>query len=110
MLKENGLSRRVREARFMLAETVSGAARSRQPSIAVELIAWGEQQGVLTRAEAAELRRLGWLYRTRFARLPGVCKLAAATERRFGTHSTLGRIPRARVPGASEVGGENGGR
>jgi glycosyltransferase involved in cell wall biosynthesis len=109
LLKENGLDQRVREARFMLAEIVSGAARSGQSSIAGELIEWGEAQGVLSRAESAELRRLSWLYRTRAARLPGLRNLSRVTERRFSAPSTLGRIPRGTMSERNTAGDNHGG-
>lgn len=93
LLKEHGKTEYLREARFMVAEIVSGLARSGDAVKARALIEWGREEAVFTKQEKRALKRNLWCYSTRLSRLPVVRDQVRRSEMQFSAASTLGRIP-----------------
>ncbi len=93
LLKKNNKQAFIKEARYMTAEIISGAVRSKQYDIARDMIAWGTSEGVLTIVESRQLKLLMFLYRNRLSRVPGVNNKLAQIEGLFGAKSTLGVLP-----------------
>lgn len=102
LLEENGMAARRREARFMTAEIISGAGRSRQARVAADMIGWGVRHSVLTPGEACRLACATALRQLRLTRL-GAEPMVRFLESDFGCDSTLGRLPVRNVGGASCV-------
>jgi glycosyltransferase involved in cell wall biosynthesis len=98
LLEENELEARRREARFITAEIISGAARSGQDRVAADMIAWGVRHGVLSFGEACRLACSTVLRRARLSRL-GAGPIVRSLEASFSCDSTLGRIPVRQVGG-----------
>jgi hypothetical protein len=93
LLKARGMGDRVREARPMVAEIVSGAARSGQFETAQELLRWAAAADVLSQRECRRLAATVLARRTRLTKLPTVAKWVAGVEATFCAASTLGRLP-----------------
>lgn len=92
LLEENGLGHRKPEGRFMAAEIISGAVRSGQYKMAIQMLTWAARRGVLKHSEAF---RLASAVALRVARLPrfGCETLLKRLEGGFLTDSTLGTLP-----------------
>jgi glycosyltransferase involved in cell wall biosynthesis len=93
LLKAHGQSHRVREARFMAAEVISGATRSRQHGIAEDLLRWARDEGIFSTTESLRMLAAVGLYRSRAARLPLFRHLTLVLERSFSAEGTLGKLP-----------------
>jgi hypothetical protein len=93
LLKARGMGDRVREAGPMVAEIVSGAARSGQFETAQELLRWAAAADVLSQRECRRLAATVLARRTRLTKLPTVAKWVAGVEATFCAASTLGRLP-----------------
>ena len=83
----------LRQARYMVAEIVSGMVRSGDARGARELIVWAAGENILIEEEARQLGRLVFLYDTRLGRLPGLKNKVRQIENRFRAQSTLGTVP-----------------
>jgi glycosyltransferase involved in cell wall biosynthesis len=92
LLKAHDKKKYLREARYMVAEIVSGLVRSGNARGARELIHWASQQNILTQAEVRSLKRLVFYYKTRLASLPGFKNAVRREESKFKATSTLGTI------------------
>lgn len=98
LLKANNKHELVREGRYMTAEIISGASRSRQCDIAKELLAWGIGEGVFTRQEEKHLKLLIFIHDHRLSRIPGMKNRLSRIEGEFAANSTLGSLPYERGP------------
>jgi glycosyltransferase involved in cell wall biosynthesis len=95
LLNETNQHMRVREARHMAAETISGCARSHNDDLASEMLFWAESHGVLNATEFLILKQYCRASKLRLTRLPPVdhwfenkMRWCSATG-----PNTLGRIP-----------------
>jgi len=98
LLKANGRSDEVRDARFMTGEIIAGAARSNQFDLAHVLIEWARREGVVTAGEAAQLSAVVLLYKTSIVRVPGARALAHVLLTPFRAPTTLGKLPYPATP------------
>jgi hypothetical protein len=87
------MGHRVGEAKPMVAEIVSGAARSGQFETAQDLLTWAAAADVLSQQEYRRLAATVLARRTRLTKLPAVAKWVAGVEATFCAASTLGRLP-----------------
>lgn len=92
LLHQHGKSHYLREARYMVAETASGMARSGDGRGARKLISWALRSGVLRASEARQLRQLALLQATRLGQLPVLRGRIRVLSRLFSAESTLGAI------------------
>lgn len=91
MLERNRLYSRRADARFMTAEIVSGAARSRQYSIAAHMILWGVEHDVLSLREGTKLAMYTLARLARLNKLFGEA-FVRRLEAEFRCESTLGLV------------------
>ena len=99
MLMDNGMVGRIREARFMAAELISGSARSNYFTKAKEVLGWAADCGVFTHAEYRNLRLFCLAARFRLTRLGLIRRWLdrAIAPLRCGD-STIGKIPLSQPP------------
>lgn len=92
LLRANGMDDRAPEARFMTAEIISGAARSNQISLALELVDWGVGAGVFAPVEGRRLTNLVRLHQVRLASRPGFRRWVARVLEHYRAETTLGQL------------------
>jgi hypothetical protein len=92
LLKAHGMAHRVGEARAMVAEIVSGAARSNDFATARDLLRWAADEGVLSRAEYARLSVAVLARQTRLSKVPAVARWLACLDDGFRQETTLGKL------------------
>ena len=84
----------VKEAKYMVAEIVSGLARTKTYREAIDLIEFSSEHGALNMRESHRLKRLVFLYRFKAYKFSFGRKLLDVINSEFiGIESTLGTIP-----------------
>lgn len=83
----------LRLARFMVGETVYGAARSRNFDLANDLLNWASIQEILLRTEYRALARAVLVCRTRLIRFAAVRNHVESMLAAFRAESWLGKVP-----------------
>jgi glycosyltransferase involved in cell wall biosynthesis len=95
LLDECGLHRKKPLARFMVGETVYGAASGRHFDQAQDLLNWAAQTEVLQYSELKALRRAIFACRSRMTRFSLIRNWIERQLKIFHAESLLGKIPRA---------------
>lgn len=80
------------EAKYMLAEIVSGMARTKNYTGAKEMINWGFEEQVITEQEVKLLSSYVNYYRLRLYKLPYLKHRGEKVYRHFHVESTLGKL------------------
>lgn len=93
LLKEHGRLDQLPEARFMVAETVIGAARAGEAGLAMGFWRWATVCGVLNLADGARLLASCLLHVLRAHRFNAVAQLIEILESPMRCTSTLGKVP-----------------
>ena len=99
LLRENDLGGRLSEARFMVAEIITGTARARQFDLAADTLAWACAESVLTSGQSRTLKRYIMAHKLRLTTLPGVSSPLQKSVAQFATSvSTLGKLCHSTTP------------
>ena len=93
LLRENGQQHRLKELRYMVAEIVTGAARSGQVSLAARFLTWAFREGVISTRQFLRIACVLSLYGGRATRFRVFRDLAERLQRPFAGHGNIGRIP-----------------
>ncbi len=94
MLDDKGQQHKKPLARFMVGETVYGAARGRHFDLATDLLSWAVRAQVLQPPEVKALRRAILACRSRMIRFSMVRDWIEAQLKTFNAESLLGKIPK----------------
>lgn len=92
LLKKNKQENLLPEAKYMLAEIVSGMARTKNYAGAKEMINWGFEEQVITEQEVKLLGSYVNYYRLRLYKLPYLKHRGEKVYRHFHVESTLGKL------------------
>jgi hypothetical protein len=93
LLAENGMPDRVREARFMATELISGSVQAHHFALAREILDWAFRGGVLSAKERRWLRLFSWATRCRLIRIKFVRSwFERASALVQCADSTIGRV------------------
>lgn len=93
LLCENDQQHRLKEMRYMVAEIVTGAARSGQPRIAISFLIWALREGAVNTTEALRIAGVICLYGGRLTRFALFRRWAEALQSPFAGNGTIGQIP-----------------
>lgn len=93
MLRENGQADRLPELRYMVAEIVFGASRSRQLRLATSFLLWAVREGAVRVSEALRIAMVLGLYGSQLTRFRPARLLVEAQQRAFSGQGTIGQIP-----------------
>lgn len=93
MLRKNGQTSRLPELRYMVAEIVFGASRSKQVRLATSFLLWAVREGAVSLGEAWRIAIVLGLYSSQLTRLGPARRLVEAQQRSFSGHGTIGQIP-----------------
>lgn len=106
LLAQTGQHGRVREARYMAYEIISGAARSNNHDLAGQIARWAGRNGVLDGTELATVGRFCIASRFRLTRFEPVARWFQMKMQSCEVNEprTMGRVPCTQPPVAAVVG------
>ena len=93
LLRENDQKHRLKELRYMVAEIVTGAARSGQPRLAMTFLFWAFREAAVNANEALRIAAVICLYGGRVTRFALFRRWAEALQSPFAGNGTIGQIP-----------------
>jgi len=92
LLQDNQKKHLLPQAKYMLAEVISGLALGLHAKLANELIEWAVVNNVLTKPEMKRLKWLVLLHKSRMVKFNFVQQLVQSIQQEFRIESTLGTL------------------
>jgi len=90
--KKHGKNYLLPEAKYMLAEIISGLARIKKFKVAFELLQWGKNEGVVTNTEFLKLKIYIVYFRAKIYKLSFLRMVADSIRNQFSVENTLGKL------------------